>query len=68
MKIKRGGKHLEYFKENRVINDYLVERALEYGIPVINNEKIDCTLKRMLTLIREICRVMIFEVKRNGSD
>ena len=61
MKIKRGGKHLEYFKENRVINDYLVERALEYGIPVINNEKIDCTLKRMLTLIREICRVMLFK-------
>jgi uncharacterized protein len=61
MKIKRGGKHLEYFKENRIINDYLVKRAIEHDIPVINNINIDNTLKRMLTLIREICKVMLFK-------
>jgi hypothetical protein len=60
MKIKRGGKHLEYFKENRIINDYLVKSANEHGIPVINNLEIDNTKKRMLTLIREICKVMLF--------
>jgi len=60
MKIKRGGKHLEYFKENRIINDYLVKSAVEHGIPVINNINIDNTLKRMLTLIREICKNMLF--------
>ncbi len=60
MKIKRGGKHLEYFKENRIINDYLVKSAGEHKIPVINNKDIDITLKRMLTMIREICKVILF--------
>ena len=60
MKIKRGGKHLEYFKENRIINNYLVKQALEHRIPVINNIDINDTKKRMLTLIKEICKEMIF--------
>ncbi len=61
MKIKRGGKHLEYFRENRIINDYLVKSAAEHGIPVINNVKINDTVKRMLTLIREICSENLFK-------
>ncbi|MDI6643735.1 MAG: 3H domain-containing protein [Methanobacteriaceae archaeon] len=61
MKIKRGGKHLEYFKENRTIHNYLVKQAMEHGVPVINNVDINCTIKRMLTLIREICKVLIFQ-------
>lgn len=61
MKIKRGGKHLEYFKENRIIHNYLVKQALEHNVPIINNEEIDSTLKRMLTLIKEICKVMLFK-------
>jgi len=60
MKIKRGGKHLEYFKENRIINDYLVKQAIEHHIPVIYNLDIEDTTKRMLTLIKEICREMMF--------
>ena len=32
MKIKRGGKHLEYFKENRIINDYLVKDLKALGL------------------------------------
>lgn len=60
MKIKRGGKHLEYFKENRIINDYLVKQAIEHHIPVIYNLDIEQTKKRMLTLIKEICREMKF--------
>jgi uncharacterized protein len=60
MKIKRGGKHLEYFKENRIINNYLVKQALEHRIPVINNLGINETKKRMLTLIKEICKELIF--------
>ncbi len=61
MKIKRGGKHLEYFKENRIINDYLINQAIEHGIPVIKNEDLDKTVKRMLTIIKEICKVLIFK-------
>ncbi|WP_209625565.1 3H domain-containing protein [Methanobacterium petrolearium] len=60
MKIKRGGKHLEYFKENRIINNYLVKQALENRVPVINNITIEDTKRRMLTLIKEICKEMIF--------
>ncbi|MGC9516635.1 MAG: 3H domain-containing protein [Methanomicrobiales archaeon] len=61
MKIKRGGKHLEYFKENRTIHDYLVKQALNNNVPVINNIDLKCTIRRMLTLIREICKVLIFK-------
>jgi 2-phosphoglycerate kinase len=59
MKIKRGGKHLEYFKENRVINNLLVNRAKEHGVTVVNNLDIDNTVKRMLTVIRKICRSVV---------
>lgn len=68
MKIKRGGKHLEYFKENRVINDYLVRQAIEHNIPVINNLDIDSTLKRMLTLIKEICKTLLFKNSVNDLE
>jgi 2-phosphoglycerate kinase len=59
MKIKRGGKHLEYFKENRIINDVLVNRAKEHDVSVVNNLDIDGSVKRMLTVIRKICRSVI---------
>lgn len=59
MKIKRGGKHLEYFKENRIINDFLVKRAKEHRVNVVNNLDIDNTVKRMLTIIRKICAKVV---------
>jgi 2-phosphoglycerate kinase len=61
MAIKRGGKHLEYFKENRIINNYLVKQAVEHNIPVINNLEIDNTIKRMLSLIKQICKNLLFK-------
>lgn len=61
MAIKRGGKHLEYFKENRIINNHLVEQAVEHRIPVINNHNIENTIKRMLSLIKEICKNTLFK-------
>lgn len=61
MKIKRGGKHLEYFKENRIINDLLVQRAKEHGVTVVNNLEMDRTVKRMLTVIREICKTVVLK-------
>lgn len=61
MKIKRGGKHLEYFKENRIINDFLEKQAHEHGIPVIYNVDIETTVKVMLTHIRQICKTMTFK-------
>jgi len=61
MAKKRGGKHLEYFKENRIINNYLVKQAVEHNIPVINNLEIDSTIKRMLSLIKQICKNLLFK-------
>jgi uncharacterized protein len=61
MKIKRGGKHLEYFKENRIINDYLVQQAREHQVPVINNLDLDNTKKRMLSIIRENCTELVLQ-------
>jgi uncharacterized protein len=68
MKIKRGGKHLEYFKENRTIHNYLVQQAAEHDVPVINSLGIDSTVKRMLSLIREICKVMILKHPVDGLE
>lgn len=61
MAIKRGGKHLEYFKENRIINNYLVKQAVEHNVPVINNLEVDNTIKRMLSLIKQICKNLLFQ-------
>jgi len=69
MEIKRGGKHLEYFRENRVIHDYLVRNAREHGVPVINNDDINCTIRRMLSFIRENCTEVTLQhpVERLGD-
>ncbi len=61
MDIKRGGKHLEYFRENRIINNYLVKQAFEHNVPVINNLEIDSTVKRMLSLIKQICKNLLLK-------
>jgi uncharacterized protein len=61
MKIKRGGKHLEYFKENRIINNYLVQQARDHQVPVINNLDLDNTKKRMLSIIRENCTELVLQ-------
>lgn len=61
MSIKRGGKHLEYFKENRIINNYLVEQAAQHNVPVINNLEVENTIKRMLSIIKQICKDMLFQ-------
>ncbi|MCG2829327.1 3H domain-containing protein [Methanothermobacter sp. K4] len=69
MEVKRGGKHLEYFRENRVIHDYLVRKAREHEVPVINNDDIRCTIKRMLSFIRENCAEVTLQhpVERLGE-
>lgn len=55
MEIRRGGKQLDYFKENRIIHDHLIEQAQKYNIPIIKTSEIDKTLKKMLRYINETC-------------
>jgi len=52
--IKRGGAQLDYFRENRIINDYLIFRANSFSVPVINNKSMDKTLKKILQSIHEV--------------
>ena len=52
--IKRGGAQLDYFRENRIINDYLIFKANSMSVPVINNKSIDKTLKKILQSIHEV--------------
>ncbi len=52
--IKRGGAQLDYFRENRIINDHLIRKANALSIPVINNSSKEKTLKKILQKINEI--------------
>ena len=52
--IKRGGAQLDYFRENRIINDYLIFKANSISVPVINNKSMDKTLKKILQSIHEV--------------
>ncbi|MDO5852115.1 MAG: 3H domain-containing protein [Methanobacteriaceae archaeon] len=61
MKIKRGGKHLDYFKENRIINDYLTIKAKENNIPYINNSNKEETITKIMQRINECCKEIILQ-------
>lgn len=52
--IKRGGAQLDYFRENRIINDALIRKARSLSVPVINNKSMDKTLKKIFQIINEI--------------
>jgi len=56
MELKRGGTQLDYFKENRIINDYLINQAKYNNVPVINNEDKDLTIKKILHYITEVSK------------
>lgn len=58
MEIHRGGKQLEYFKENRVIHDFLIKMAGQNNVKVVGTENIDGTVQKMLTSITEQCEVI----------
>lgn len=55
IQIKRGGKQLDYFKENRVIHDYLIKLAKENDIPIIETESLEKSIARMQMIISDNC-------------
>lgn len=59
--LKRGGKHLDYFKENRVINNFLRKKAIDNAVPVINNENLEISTKKILSFINEECTKINFK-------
>ena len=55
IQIHRGGKQLDFFKENRIIHDHLLAQAKEHGVTVIKTESIDKTLEKILSVINKSC-------------
>ncbi|MBR4448148.1 3H domain-containing protein [Methanobrevibacter sp.] len=55
VQIHRGGKQLDFFKENRIIHDHLLTQAEENNVPIINTESIDKTLEKILSIIYKSC-------------
>ena len=55
VQIHRGGKQLDFFRENRIIHDHLLEQAKEYNVHIIKAESVDRTLARILSVINKSC-------------
>ena len=55
VQIHRGGKQLDFFRENRIIHDHLLAQAEENNVHVIKAESVDKTLERILSVINKSC-------------
>ena len=55
VQIHRGGKQLDFFRENRIIHDHLLAQAKENDVHIIKAESIDRTLERILSVINKSC-------------
>ena len=55
IQIHRGGKQLDFFKENRIIHDHLLKQAEINDVHIINAESIETTLERILAIINKSC-------------
>ena len=53
VQIHRGGKQLDFFKENRIIHDHLLKQANAYNVNVIKAESIESTLDKILSIINK---------------
>ncbi|MDO5825451.1 MAG: hypothetical protein BZ137_03840 [Methanosphaera sp. rholeuAM130] len=56
IEIKRGGKQLDYFEENRAINDDLIRKANKFNVPVIDNLDMDKAINKIMQYIHEVQR------------
>lgn len=55
VQIHRGGKQLDFFKENRIIHDHLLIQAGKNDVDVINTETIEKSLDNILSIINKAC-------------
>ncbi len=55
VQIHRGGKQLDFFRENRIIHDHLLAQAEENDVHVIRAESINRTLEKILSVINKSC-------------
>lgn len=55
VQIHRGGKQLDFFRENRIIHDHLLTQAENNNVHIIKAESIDTTLENILAIINKSC-------------
>lgn len=55
VQIHRGGKQLDFFKENRIIHNHLLNQARIHDANVIHTEEISKTLDKILAIINKSC-------------
>lgn len=55
IQIQRGGKQLDFFKENRIIHDHLLKQAEKNDVEIIKAETIEKTLDNILAIINKAC-------------
>ena len=55
IQIQRGGKQLDFFKENRIIHDHLLKQAEKNNVEIIKAESIEKTLDNILAIINKAC-------------
>ena len=55
IEIHRGGKQLDFFKENRIIHDHLLNQAMSNDVNIIISETIEKTLEKILSIINKSC-------------
>ena len=53
VQIHRGGKQLDFFKENRIIHDHLLKQAQKNNVEVINTETIEKSIDKILSTINK---------------
>lgn len=55
VQIHRGGKQLDFFKENRIIHNHLLRQAEKNNVAVINTETIEKSIDNILSIINKAC-------------
>ncbi len=55
VQIHRGGKQLDFFRENRIIHDHLLKQAEIHDVNVIHTESVETTLDKILAIINKSC-------------
>lgn len=55
IQIHRGGKQLDFFKENRIIHDHLLTQAQNNNVTIIDTESIESSLEGILSIINKSC-------------
>lgn len=55
VQIHRGGKQLDFFRENRIIHDHLLNQARTHDVNIINTETIEKSIDKILGIINQSC-------------